>query len=595
MSTGRYRALSDFFNDLVKEGVNPEQTRSFLAMASEYRGQRNLFDTIQEGFGEVIEGVARGTVRVVDGGGEGFSFLKLVDITDDTGFMIKELDESYRRWVKSQKDRFKQLTPAQKAEFGPPKVTQDEYIKQCSHGRPRAILDALLGPNPTPATRSRIKVTQESRWPSVFFRRLPTVVKGNAARHIADEMVSAPVVKDLVENVIRKRSRIPDGTPINPTEQLSLLGNYLTRYKHDLDMDAWRKAGSPPDQMPVMPTWKADTALDDFFAATSRADREKILGNIIGNQKIDAEEFIHRVLDAEVILDDITIATNYHGVQTLWDIPGFHKMLGNVVTRSGYEKGLVFEIEQIIKLKKAYPDAKIVLQVNIPPDSILSGPDIVLIRNVNGSEVAEIFQAKSVRDINSMTGYTGAMFEQTSSDIQRLYKHYGDHWIDSRPHIKLPDGKFVPLSNKWVFQGDYLMMREAEEVVAKLDSVIGPNQSFDPSHLKGQLQSRMDAVTTAWKNLSENTSPFSSLSDVERRNLLGTTGARASALHKYVANAGENITVREAFFAKMACDGAGKIEPELVTKLMNMQPPIEIKGDLIMTETDMFSFWRKAG
>ncbi len=270
-------------------------------------------------------------------------------------------------------------SPADFAQHSP-----DAYLKAVSpNGRPRAILDGLFGP----AVRDVIEATPRKvkRWNNFFPRETlaaPSSFKATLQGYLGTDTTALyGKIDDLY------KLRYP-GTNQAPDDVKQWIFDAL---QHHLD----EAAGDP------------DAALD------------LLCGQKTMRKGIHPDEFLHRLMDAEDILENTVRNAGFNVSQNRMEdirrIPGMFDLVQKVMTRSGYEKGYVFELELIIEtLEEGLEEGdRLVLQLILDHKD---GPDMIILRGGR----AIIKQAKSFNRLSSISGFYGGGLKQMGSDLRRI-------------------------------------------------------------------------------------------------------------------------------------------------------------------------------
>lgn len=554
--------LIEHLSRVTRHEVSSESADEFLTLAGNFHGgSKEALDSLSSGFSSTLKSVLEDFAnRVMRGGINSYAWLPLAQIkASGGGFVIPELDASYRRWMARRYRAF-----VENGEIGVPNLSEEAYVEAVTHGRPRAILEALLGPNYSGAAAGvkLVRYNDAVRWPSIFgrrvgeaFNRIPRLAKKAAStfkNDITTVLKDDAALKSLMEDVLMDRF----GSSAGSDEYVEFVKNFVRRYADGGDYTVW-------------------TTLPDLSDITSDD-----IGKILGRQQIDPEEFLHRILDGKELIDDSFKMLGSEGVQDFWDIPGIHGFLEKAVQRAGYEKGHLFELELLFSL---YDEAKalgytILMQV---PIGVKDGPDII--RLVNG--VAEIFQAKSYKNYKDLIGLNGEVLRQTGGDFRRLWAHHSAEWVaNGKPMIKLPDGTFAPVSNVVTFKADFLRLEaaaiQAEQIA---DGLI--DESVD---MFAVVSAKIDDSISEMNGYLKNTNPLADNPDAATA-IIGSGTSEAAALQKVMNDGGAAMTVQELFYHKLAYDPkTGLINAEMVEQLKRMNPPIEIRCELSQPEVWVF-------
>ncbi len=505
--------LVQFLSQVLPTPVDAGKVADFKRKAVDYDAtQREIFDDLATGFGEAIESVAAGTVRVlrdVQEAGAQYAWKTMADLRSRIGGLgIRELHipyESWRArrnqanseaWRKHLEEDLRQYhaelrdykagrRPDEPVRPDPPEdLSPEAYEKACTHGRPRAIFDALLGPNAQGAPRGVAESgpSQASdRWTWVQDRLFARRLDKDFAKETVAEVNS---LSKLTENVnwIRNQlsnPRLVAGARDRANESIVFIANVLLR--HAKKSDAWIDD------------------LDELNRLLAEVD-EAAIKSILGNRELGWEELLARLLEAEQILQDTfeTVGVG-DGLQAVasqfWQIKGIHAIVHECVRRSGYQHGYVFEVAVVVQwfVDAASDLSDVVMQVSIAGSH---GPDIV---RLIGTNLARLVQAKSWKDLNALTGWNGEVVRQLGSDLRRIWTENG-----RQLRLEIEKGVFRDVDSLFEYKVDWHRLSISKtnetlktEIIAwarsRIPSVNLPGDQVDKL-LKGEQMLVLDGV-----------------------------------------------------------------------------------------------------
>jgi hypothetical protein len=380
------------------------------------------------------------------------------------GFRLPEMDEQYQLWksnlvrefggAQQRNSRIQWLEQHLGGAGSYDQLTDDEllaamldpktFVKAPNPtgavaGRKAATLvDALMGPGTlrtfeieTPNTRAM------KMYPGVDLSRTLREVPPGGQRALAAALNSEAKLTGYVNEALEELG-------ISATERPHYVGIVRSYFERHIRQAAARAHGGPiPAEM-----------LDDIDALGIADLSEEALQGMLG-KTLHPTDMVHRVIESHQLTERWTrqIVGEFDATSATWDeissMPGFNGLMDDIVRRSGHQKGHVFEVECIIKMRMnpngTLNNDRIFLQVYI---NGLKGPDFCteLAENgANGLKKVRIGQAKSYSSHWRLTGsrrrFSGGILKQFRSDLRRLITHHGDDWSAGRsPRIRVEPG-----------------------------------------------------------------------------------------------------------------------------------------------------------
>ncbi len=303
--------------------------------------------------------------------------------------------------------------------------------------------DFLRGRTPDP----RIAPLQRNRWPRLVKRIWPSP-GSNAINDLLQTLTSRQQLVQGVQDVAAKTRVALDRFDAEKTADL--IEAIVERYKQNgvLDASGVRK--------------------------------------LIGRKVISQEEFIDRVLAGiDMMADEATALKAPDLYEEVFDIPGIESFIEQVVRKSGYEHGYVFEVFLAMReLMQSVSPENLWMQVYVNGKM---GPDIVRVMLENGKAVAaRIIQAKSYRNLNELLG-AGGVGEIKRQLLSDLYRIVGDGF-----QVTGPGGVRLPVDELIEFKIDWLRLRITEFIIDGIDPE--DLRSFDPTVAAKARQAFFDQI-----------------------------------------------------------------------------------------------------
>ena len=555
-------SLGEFLGTVTGETIPEAKVAKFVedaAKSSGNPGERDaLLHSLKDGLADPFQHAVVNTMK--SGGRAGsFNWIPLSRLAPPgrAGFVIPELQESYRAWVGRRRDVWDNL-PAPKPDLDA-YLSREAFVENVSKGRARVILDALLGPNPgTRVDYNRLQVGAMKRWRSVNHARIPAApgpkCRAEIVTLVRDRQALAKKIK---EALIKEKGTATDA---DVDQYLEFAQNYFLRH------------ASPGG------SWAPLSSRDmDKLAGFSEDHVKRILGQ---DGKLHPDELVHRLIEAHDAVEVSVEILGTPGVRSLWGLRGVEGAIDGAIRRSGYEKGFVFELEIAVHLQDQ--GEEVILQVLIDGKS---GPDFVRLR---GGKAA-IGQAKSFETHAGLVGFGGAFFGQFSSDLRRMWREHlkqtaatgTDLWVKGDGPKLAVDGAqdFRPVDQAYTFYVDE----------ARLHSRI-TNAAGDD--LEGALAeiAQSDAVMRGWLEemnglmggtVQDSAAMRRSILDRSRQAIGESDRTIGDALEQAVDEAGGTVDVRRLFAMRLAIDPkTGVIDNDLVEHILAMPKPFSIDVEM---------------
>ncbi|MFA6238088.1 MAG: hypothetical protein WC635_12215 [Bacteriovorax sp.] len=433
---------------LLKKTIIAKQTKNGAQLRKHLRELKKLLQS-----NPLIEEALQASMEILKKQLKDVHIFDPKDLILNGEIILPKVQLNFERWKQSNTERIEDLFKAQlisKAEYkGQLKNLEPEfYIAEIRHhSSPSYSIEALIKPDalnyiierrlresrknliPSLSGRSRIHLYTEGEKSLLLeFKRTPRVAKV-VSKSVRKDVVEKfrdntflkaqakksvlkriDVAKIRAENALKKSSErmteqeIKDFIKKEINESTEFLLNVIERFKTTKPA-AWKKHDAMFD-------------LSDVDDATVQ--------RIIGNQRIDSEEAVERILDARDLLEESLtmgqirfkqqgVLTPFSKISELWEIHGIEKMIPDLVTGSGNGMNpYIHELDDVIRCiaitKKPY-SKNIFIQTML---SNQKGPDVMFFSLLSNSW--EIMESKSYIDMLSLLDHEskGGILSQLS-------------------------------------------------------------------------------------------------------------------------------------------------------------------------------------
>ncbi len=557
--------LTEFLGTVTGETVPEAKVARFVEDAAKSSGNPGERDTLLQSLKSgLADPFQHAVVNTMKSGGRAGSFnwipLSRIAPPGRAGFIIPELQESYRAWVGRRRAVWDTL-PAPKPDLDK-YLSREAFVENVSKGRARVILDALLGPNPgTRVNYNDRQVRAMKRWRSVNHARIPAApgpkFRAEIVTLVRDRKALAAKIK---EALIKEHGTATDA---DVDKHLEFAQNYLLRH-----------ASPGGDWVPLS---SMGSRLDEF----SENHVKRILGQ---DGKLHPDELVHRLIEAHDAVEVSVEILGTPGVRSLWGLRGVEGAIDGAIRRSGYEKGFVFELEIAVHLQEKGED--VILQVLIDGKS---GPDFVVLRGGK----AGIGQAKSFETHAALVGFGGEFFGQFSSDLRRMWREHLKHtaatgtdlWAKGDGPKLAVDGAqdFRPVDDIYTFYVDEARLHSRIVAAAgdDLDGAIAKIAQSD-AEMRAWLTEMNDFMSG---KVTDTAAARKSVLDRSRQTIGESDRTIADVLEQAIDGAGRTVDVRRLFAMRVAIDPkTGVIDGDLVEQILAMRTPFHLDVELRQPE-----------